>query len=53
MTNTVGLAGTVIVIAGVAFVALTGGSGGLLLAPVLLFVSADVHSERDSVAVKP
>lgn len=47
------LAGTVIVIAGVAFVALTGGSGGLLLAPVLLFVSADVHPERDSVAVKP
>jgi hypothetical protein len=47
------VAGTVIVIAGVAFVALTGASGGLLLAPVLLFVSADVHPERDGVAVKP
>lgn len=47
------LVGAVIVIAGVAFIVVTGGSGGLLLAPALLFVSSDVHPERDSVAAKP
>lgn len=47
------LVGAVVVIAGVAFVVVTGGSGGLVLAPALLFVSSDAQPERDSIAVKP
>lgn len=45
--------GAVVVIAGVAFVVVTGGSGGLVLAPMVLFVSSDAPYERDSVAMKP
>ena len=37
-------AGAVVVIAGVAFVALTGGTGALLLAPVLLFASSETST---------
>ena len=45
--------GAVVVIAGVAFVVVTGGSGGLVLAPMLFFVATEAHYERDSVAMKP
>lgn len=45
--------GAVVVIAGVAFVVVTGGTGGLVLAPMLLFVSSDAPYERDGVAMKP
>jgi len=49
------LVGTVVVIAGVAFVVAVGGSGGavLLLAPVVAFASSDVASEPRALAVKP
>lgn len=48
------MAGTVVVIAGVAFVVVTGGSGGfLLLAPVIVFASYDAASEPGALAVKP
>ncbi|MFL5356322.1 hypothetical protein [Archangium sp.] len=48
------MAGTVVVIAGVTFVVLTGGSGGvLLLAPVIVFASYDADSEPRALAVKP
>jgi len=49
------LVGTVVVIAGVAFVVAVGGSGGavLLLAPVVAFASSDVTSEPRALAVKP
>ncbi|HLL05756.1 MAG TPA: hypothetical protein VK539_34615 [Myxococcaceae bacterium] len=45
--------GAVVVIAGVTFVVVTGGTGGLVLAPMVLFVSADAFYERDGVAMKP
>jgi hypothetical protein len=45
--------GAVVVIAGVAFVVITGGSGALVLAPMVLLASSDAHLERDTVAVKP
>lgn len=48
------MVGTVVVIAGVTFVVLTGGSGGfLLLAPVIVFASYDAASEPRALAVKP
>lgn len=47
------LVGSIVVIAGVAFVVVVSGGGGLVLAPALLFVSSDVQPERDSVAIKP
>jgi hypothetical protein len=49
------LAGTVIVIAGVAFVIVVGGSGGaiLLLVPVVTFASSEVVSEPRALAVTP
>jgi hypothetical protein len=48
------MVGTVVVIAGVAFVVVTGGSGGfLLLAPVIVFASYDAASEPRALAVKP
>ncbi|WNG32008.1 hypothetical protein F0U62_42240 [Cystobacter fuscus] len=49
------LAGTVVVIAGVAFVTVVVGSGGtaLVLVPAVLLVSPDVPSEPQIVAVQP
>ncbi|HYO60231.1 hypothetical protein [Archangium sp.] len=49
------LAGTVVVIAGVAFVASVLGSGGatLVLVPAVLLVSSDVPSETSIAAMKP
>lgn len=48
------MAGTVVVIAGVTFVVLTGGSGGiLLLAPAIVLASYDAASEPRPLAVKP
>ena len=44
--------GAVVVIAGVAFVVVTGG-GGLVLAPMVLLVSTEAPYERDGVAMKP
>ncbi|WNG42334.1 hypothetical protein F0U61_36890 [Archangium violaceum] len=48
------MVGTLVVIAGVTFVVLTGGSGGfLLLAPVVMLASHDTASELRSLAVMP
>ena len=49
------LVGTVVIIAGVAFVAIAVGTGGaaLLLAPAVLLVSSDTFSAPPLVAVKP
>ncbi|WP_245919369.1 hypothetical protein [Melittangium boletus] len=49
------LVGTVVVIAGVAFVVAVGASGGgvLVLAPVIIFSSADESSEGRLLAVQP
>jgi hypothetical protein len=49
------LAGTVIVIAGVAFVVFVGGSGGavLLLVPVVTFASSETASQPRALAVTP
>jgi hypothetical protein len=48
------MVGTMVVIAGVTFVVLTGGGGGfLLLAPVVMLVSYDTASEFRSLAVMP
>jgi hypothetical protein len=49
------LVGTVVIIAGVAFVAVVAGSGGgaLILAPAVLLVSADIPSELRIEAVQP
>jgi hypothetical protein len=49
------LVGTVIIIAGVAFVVVVVGTGGaaLVLAPAVLLVSSDVSSELHIAAVKP
>lgn len=49
------LVGTVVVIAGVAFVVIVVGTGGaaLILAPAVLLVSSDVPSELPPMAVKP
>jgi hypothetical protein len=49
------LVGTVVVIAGVAFVAVVVGSGGaaLVLVPAVLLVSSEVPSESPIAAVKP
>ncbi|MCY1082910.1 hypothetical protein [Archangium lansingense] len=47
------LVGTVIVIAGVTFVVVVTGSGGLLLAPALLFASSDVPSTPQFAVSQP
>jgi hypothetical protein len=49
------LVGTVIVIAGVAFIVVVGASGGgvLLLAPVVVFASSNVSADPRSLAVSP
>lgn len=47
------LAGTVIVIAGVAFVAVVGGIGVLLLVPAITLASSDLVSDPRALAVKP
>jgi hypothetical protein len=49
------LVGTVVVIAGVAFVVLVVRTGGaaLVLAPAVLLVSSEVSSERPIAVVKP
>ncbi|HYH96422.1 hypothetical protein [Hyalangium sp.] len=49
------LVGTVVAIAGVAFVVIVVGTGGaaLILAPAVLLVSSDVSSELPPMAVKP
>jgi hypothetical protein len=49
------LVGTIVVIAGVAFVVVVAGSGGgaLVLAPAVLLVSSDVPSEQAFTQVEP
>ncbi|WNG31688.1 hypothetical protein F0U62_23530 [Cystobacter fuscus] len=48
------MVGTLVVIAGVTFVVLTGGGGGfLLLAPAVMLASYDTASELRSLAVMP
>jgi intracellular sulfur oxidation DsrE/DsrF family protein len=48
------MVGTVVVIAGVAFVVVTGGSGGfLLLAPVIVLASYEAAAEPRALAVQP